>query len=153
MDYAVINLAGHVVADLAAKQGKDGKEFATFSIAVNQRYGGQDLASYYDCVVPGFMFQTMQKAGVGKGSALSITGKQTIRTYKTREGHNGTSVNVNVLDWRFEGSRPKSETQPSNAPYPAQQNAGYYAPQPSQQTGYGNIQPPVNLQDEDDLPV
>ena len=177
MDYAVINLAGHVVADPAAKQGKDGKEFATFSIAVNQRHGGQDITSYYDCVVPGFMFQTMQKANVGKGSALSITGKQTIRTYQTREGHPGTSVNINVLDWRFEGSRPKNEAQPNNAPhpaqqaggqytapYPAQQNGGQYvpqqyagnnAPQPNQQNGYGygNVQPPVNLQDADDLPV
>ena len=48
--------------------------------------------------------------------------------------------------------------------YPAQQNGGQYvpqqyagnnAPQPNQQNGYGygNVQPPVNLQDADDLPV
>lgn len=131
MDYAVIKLSGHVVADLAAKQGK---EFSTFSIVVNQHYSGQDLTSYYDCVVPGFMFQTMQKANAGRGSALSLTGKQTIRTYQTREGHTGTSVNINVLDCRFEGSRPKNE---------AQQNGN----------GHGNVQSPVNPQDKDDLPV
>lgn len=143
MDYAIINLEGRAVADPVARQSKDGGEFATFSIAVNQHSGGRDLTSYYDCVVPGHMYQTMQKAGVGKGSALSVTGRQTVRTYKGRDGSTGTSVNVSVLDWRFEGSRPRSSgAQPESAP-----GAG----ETGQKTG--SILPPLDLQDEDDLPV
>jgi single-stranded DNA-binding protein len=147
MDFATITLAGHVTADPVLRKGKDDKEYSTFSIAVNQRLGPQENASYYDCVAPGFIAQNMQKAGVSKGTALAVTGSVTIRPYKDRSGNNGTSVNVKVLDWHFAGTRPKSDGQPADT-------AG--AEQPARSAGgqsSGSVRPPVDLQDEDDLPL
>ena len=143
MDFVSITMAGHVVADPVVREGKDDRKFVTFSIAVNQHYSGQDYVSYYDCIAPEYMYQGMQKAGLAKGSAVSVTGMQTVRTYNNSStGRDATSVSVRVLDWRFVGSRAKSSGQ----------QTGYSAPA-EQAPGYGSVQPPVNLQDEDDLPL
>ena len=161
MDFASITLAGHVVAVPTLRKGKNDKEYGTFSIAVNQWYGGQEVASFYNCVIPGTMYANMCKASVGRGSSISITGMLTLRSYRGENGQERTSADIRVLDWRFIGSAKKSETsarapRPANAPAYWQggqnsgmqnsgQNPGMYDPRPT--PGF------VEEEDTGDLPV
>jgi single-stranded DNA-binding protein len=46
--YQRINLIGNLVADAEVRTGKDGKEFISFRVAVNEYHGEEKRATYYD---------------------------------------------------------------------------------------------------------
>ena len=46
--YQRINLIGNLVADAEVRTGKDGKEFVSFRVAVNEYHGEEKRTTYYD---------------------------------------------------------------------------------------------------------
>jgi single-stranded DNA-binding protein len=46
--YLRIDLIGNLVADAEVRTGKDGKEFISFRVAVNEYHGEEKRATYYD---------------------------------------------------------------------------------------------------------
>ena len=156
MDFASITLSGHVVAVPTLRKGKNDKEYGTFSIAVNQWYGGQEVASFYNCVTPGYMYENMCKASVGKGSSISVTGMLTLRTYRNDAGQEKLSADIRVLDWRFTGPGKKSEAAPRN-PRPANAPAYWQGGRSAApgQSAYDQSPTPgfAEVEDTGDLPV
>jgi len=140
MPYASLNLEGRLVNDPEFKQGKDNHEFCVFRVAVNQRHGDQEQASFYNCIGGEVMSARIRKAGLKKGRMIHITGDLSLRDYQTRNGQSGTSADVSIQNWHFVGTKPKDEevsaTQANAAP--AQQGSAY----PDQYIG-----------DDDDLPI
>ena len=49
MSYANINLEGRLVGAPEYKTGKEGKSYVTFTVAVNQHFGPQENASFFNC--------------------------------------------------------------------------------------------------------
>lgn len=109
MSFANLNLEGRVVKDPEYKNGKDGREFCTLTLVVNQQFGAQENASFYNCTGNEFIAARMRKAGVVKGRMLHINGNLTLREYTSRNGGTGMSADVGILDWHYVGARPKSD--------------------------------------------
>lgn len=112
MSFANLNLEGRIVNEPEFKTGKNNNEFCTFRVAVNQQFGAQEVASFFNCTGGEAMAQRIRKAGLGKGRMIHINGNLTLREYKNRDGITCMSADVGILDWHFVGSKPKSEEVP-----------------------------------------
>ncbi len=116
MPYANVNLEGRLVSDPEIRVGKNERRFVTFRLAVNQQFGEQETASFYNCTGNEAIASRVEKAGLAKGRMIHLTGNQTIREYTDRENNRRTSVDVGILDWHFAGSRPRdAESGPATA--------------------------------------
>ena len=115
MSFANLNLEGRVVKDPEFKSGKDGREFCTFTLVVNQQFGAQENASFYNCTGNETVAARIRKAGIVKGRMLHVNGNLTLREYTTRNGGTGMSADVGILDWHYVGARPKSEESQTTA--------------------------------------
>ena len=135
MPYANVNLEGRVVNDPEIKVGKNNKKFVAFRLVVNQQYGEQEIASFYNCTGNEAIASRIEKAGVSKGRMIHVSGNQTIREYTDRDNNARTSVDVGILDWHFVGAKPK-DGEAGSAP---------------KQTG--SVQDEQYIGDEDDLPI
>lgn len=142
---ATIIMEGRLVTDPKIKTGKNG-EFCTFRFVVNTKYGGQDIASFYNCTGGEAIASRIQKAGIKKGRLLKIVGNLTLRPYENDEGITQISADVGILDWHFAGSKPKDDDDNSS------QNAA-----PANQKKTGKVNPeqtiPSGDEDDDELPL
>ena len=143
MSFANLNLEGRVVKDPEFKTGKDGREFCTMTLVVNQQFGAQENASFYNCTGNEAVAARIRKAGVVRGRMLHINGNLTLREYNTRNGGTGMSADVGILDWHYVGSRPKSD----EAQVPANVT-GASTSSPGTLHGEQHLEP-----DDDDLPL
>ena len=138
MSFANLNLEGRIVNEPEFKTGKNNSEFCTFRVVVNQQFGAQENASFYNCTGNEAMTQRIRKAGLGKGRMIHINGNLTLREYKTQSGEVRTSADVGILDWHFVGGKPKSEDASSAA----------------QSTGkQGVVRDEEYIGDDDELPI
>lgn len=139
--YASINLEGRIVSDPEFRTGKGDREYCTFGVVVNEQYGGQEIASFYNCSGNDLIASRIRKANLSKGRMIHITGKLTLREYQTRTKETRISADVGILDWNFTGSKPKTEeaTKPTAAiPSGA---------------GGGTVHEEQYISDPDDLPI
>lgn len=123
MPYANINLEGRLVTDPEIKVGNNEREFCTFRVAVNQQFGPQENASFYNCTGNELIASRIKKAGLVKGRMIHVSGNLTLRDYKTRDGETRTSADVGILDWHFVGAKPKEDGQKTDAA-PVKQSGG-----------------------------
>ena len=137
--FANINLEGRVVNDPEIKTGKGDKKFVTFRIAVNQRYGEQELASFYNCTGSEQMAERLNKAGVKKGRLIHVSGNLSLREYTGSDGKQHLSADIGVLDWHFTGTKPKGEGDGAST------GAG------TQETG--SVNPEQTIGDDEELPI
>ena len=112
--YANLNLEGRIVSDPEFRTGKGDREYCTFGIVVNEQYGGQEIASFYNCSGNDQIASRIRKANLSKGRMIHITGKLTLREYQTRNNETRLSADVGILDWNFTGSKPKSDDASKN---------------------------------------
>ena len=141
MSYASINLEGRLVGTPEFKTGKEGKSYVTFTVAVNQHFGAQENASFYNCTGSEFVANRIKKGGLEKGQLIHITGNLTLREYETQSGAKKMSADVGILDWHYVGSK-NSATE--KAPAAPAVNAG----QPAVRSTVRQIRI-----DDDDLPI
>lgn len=106
--HATIIMEGRLVTDPEIRTGKNG-EYCTFRFVVNTRYGGQDVASFYNCTGNEHIANRMQKAGVKKGRMIEIIGNLNLRPYTNDDNIKQISPDVSILEWHFTGSKPKSD--------------------------------------------
>ena len=93
-----IHIQGNLTADAQLKktvvQGKE-TEFVSFSVAVNEKYNGNEEATFYDC--------TMAKTGIfeflKKGQKVNIAGPLRFRMTTTTD-KNGKQVSYPHLNVR-----------------------------------------------------
>ncbi len=123
MPYANINLEGRLVSDPEIKVGNHEREFCTFRVAVNQQFGAQENASFYNCTGNELIASRIKKAGLVKGRMIHISGNLTLREYKTRDGETRISADVGILDWHYVGVKPKEDGQKVEGA-PAKQSTG-----------------------------
>lgn len=139
MPYANINLEGRLVGDPEFRVGSGDREYCTFRVAVNQQFGAQENASFYNCTGNEAMASRIRKAGLAKGRLIHVNGELMLKEYKTRDQETRMSADVSINNWHFVGAKPKTDEQ---------KDAG--APAPSQQ---GPVNQETYVGDEDDLPL
>lgn len=140
MPYANINLEGRLVNDPEIKVGKDNRKFCTFRLVVNQNFGAQENASFFNITGGEAAANRISKAGLTKGRMIHVTGNLTLREFTTREGETRISADVGLLDWHYVGTKPKTEDE---------ENAGSTAKTASPGVAYEER----FINDPDDLPL
>jgi single-strand DNA-binding protein len=141
-----ITVNGNLTDNPKRMATNDGKEFASFSVAVNDRVGGQKVATYYRCSAWGSLGTAIMN-NLMKGDKVSVNGKLRVGTYTDQHGATRVSLDVTVNDIDFMVLHKWSEQQdvaPAQAPTaPAQPKR--YGPQaaPAQ---------PMPVENPSDLP-
>lgn len=106
--HATIIMEGRLVTDPEIRTGKNG-EYCTFRFVVNTKYGGQDVASFYNCTGGEYIANRLQKAGVKKGRMIEIIGNLNLRSYTNDDNIKQISPDVSILEWHFTGAKPKTD--------------------------------------------
>lgn len=78
-------LTGHMTKDCELRYTESQKAVATFTIAVNDRYGENQHTSFFNCVVWGASAENLNKY-TSKGSKLLIEGRLQQRSYENIQG-------------------------------------------------------------------
>ncbi len=117
--YAIINLEGRLVADPEFRVGKEDREYCTLRLAVNQKLGPQENATFYNCTGNEYIAKRLRKSELAKGQPLQVVGNLTVREYTDRNGTVRTSVDVGILDWHFVGPKQKDAGETAAEPVPA----------------------------------
>ena len=102
---------GRVAEDVTLQKSPNGVEYVSVGFAHTIGFGEKKSTEWYRCVAYGDMAQRMANAKIKKGSAIFVTGTQSIETYKGKDNVERTSVKLNVLDWSFVSTgKSKSES-------------------------------------------
>ena len=120
--HAVISIVGRLVADPEYRVGKEDREYCTLRLAVNQRLGAQENATFFNCTGNDYIAKRLRKAEFTKGQRIHIVGNLTVREYTDRNGVTRTSVDVGILDWHFVDYKAKDANEAPAAP--AQRSPG-----------------------------
>jgi len=117
-NYNLVVQVGHVTKDVELRYTQVGKEFANFSIAVNQFYGSGDAkkkdTSFFNCVAWG-KTATLMAQMVKKGQAILIQGKLKQRTWE-QNGQKRNTVEIVVDSFQMlgggagHGGKPVAQT-------------------------------------------
>ena len=117
-------LLGNLTADPKTIPTQNGGEMVTFTVAHNERTrDGESRAVFVDCVA--FKAREGQRRDLGgtierffrKGDTIYVEGNISARSYTTRDGKPGASLNLTVTDFAFcgktSGNAPAANTAPA----------------------------------------
>ena len=106
MSFSKIVILGNLSADPEQRTTPNGRELTRFTIAVNTRMGAgrEDSVAFYRCTVWGSRGEAVAKY-VSKGQQLLVSGTLTVSNFQGKDGASRQSLEVNVDDFSFVGSR------------------------------------------------
>ncbi|MCI6158480.1 MAG: single-stranded DNA-binding protein [Selenomonadaceae bacterium] len=146
-------LTGRLTRDPEVRYTKSGKAVASFSLAVDRRFGrknaeanGQPTADFINCVAWDRHADFVGNYLV-KGSPVLVEGRIQSRSYETQEGQRRYVTEVVVDNIEFNGPRPEGAGQPGNNHY--SQQAPAQAPQGGQGAPQGSFGPELS---DDEIP-
>jgi len=139
--YLNVNMEGRMVNDPEFKTGKNGREFVTFRMVVNQYYGGEENATFISCTGDEDIAARMKKVTLKKGRLLHLSGELAEHHYTNREGQDRTSLDLSIENWHFVGPKEKVEETKSSPETGTAQKTN------------GTLHNAVNVNSEDDLPL
>lgn len=103
-NYASITLIGHIGRDVETKFLASGTLVANFSLAHTRKRKEGDVTTWYRCALFGARAEALAKY-LGKGDPVLIQGEPYLRTYTANDGTERTSLEVDVREWAFVGSK------------------------------------------------
>jgi single-strand DNA-binding protein len=102
-NFAQVTLIGHLGKNPETKAvGTD--SVTSFSIATTRKRKDQEFTTWWNCSMWGKR-GAMIGQYLGKGDPILVTGEPFQRPYKTKDGREGVSMEVDVRDWSFVGSK------------------------------------------------
>ena len=152
-----LTYTGNVTGDIQLRQTQQGKPFAAFSIAHNdRRFNAQTnqwedgVTTFLDCVAFGALAQNLAQT-VGKGSRVIAVGTLQQHNYTDQQGAQRSSMELTCdtvgVDLRSQTAQVMKNNpqqgQPAGQPYQQPQQAGGFNPATPAQTapGWYNPQP------------
>ena len=100
MSTAVVTISGNVGGDVKNGITPNGHENIQFSVAVNQKRGGEESTAWYRCTAWGGTAKGLtslaQSGGLASGAQVIVVGTLTPREYTDRNGVTKTSLDVNA---------------------------------------------------------
>jgi len=112
-----INAIGRITKDFELKKSeKSDCIYANFSLAVNEGFGDNQKAMYFECTVFGADAERLIKAKAKKGSLIQVTGKFGVSYYHNEAtGKSGYNLKITVLGWSYiPGSNGKKDANDGN---------------------------------------
>lgn len=95
---------------------------ATFTVAVNERRGGESKATFFRVTAWRGLADICMKY-IRKGSKVAVSGSVSVSVYKTQQGEARANLEVNADDIEFLTSRQQGDADDSefvNAPQPVE---------------------------------
>ena len=109
MSFAQIQLLGNTGRDPEMNYTPDGISVCKFSIAVSRKIKGAEETTWYNCTAWRNLAEMLSKH-LKKGQMVFVQGDLNVRQYTTKDGRNGTSLDVTVDKFQFAGGK-KEDTQ------------------------------------------
>lgn len=106
-------IIGNLTADPVLRSTQDGKQVATFTVAVNEKRNGKDYATFYNCSAWEKRAEPIVKY-LTKGSKVYVDGKVSARAYKTKDGEQRASLDLNVSTCEFLDTAKRGEAYDSD---------------------------------------
>lgn len=103
--------AGTIGNDAELKYTANGDAILSFSVACRTGYDkqkGESLTTWVRCTMFGKRAETMAPM-LTKGSKVTVTGTGGLRTYTTKDGREGTSLELNVSEVALQGGKPAAD--------------------------------------------
>ena len=107
-----VRINGRLAQNIKIRQDRNGKDYAFFTVCVNEEYGPRDeegnrakTTDWVDCKTEGAQALALEK-WCAKGRELTVEGK--IRTYKDAE--NRTRMHVRCQEIKY-GAKPQGSDQ------------------------------------------
>ena len=145
---------GRLGADAEVRQGKEGKEFISFRVAVNEKRGGERKTSWMNVRSANTKIAPYLK----KGTLVAITGDEEINTFVSKSGETQFSRDVRAFNIDFinagngnenNGSSTENQAQTvSTSAESAPMSCGTFQPQTASSVVGGSSMD----NDTDDLP-
>lgn len=150
-----VNFNGRLGADAEVRQGKEGKEFITFSVAVNEKRNGEKRTTWMRVRSDNMRIAPYLK----KGSLVFVSGNEDVNTFVDKNGstqvsrdvraHNIDFISVGISNGENNGTERTDGTI-------ANTNERTTSTTPSMSMACGTLQPQVAVghvqDDSDDLP-
>ena len=112
---AKVQIIGNVGRDPELRMTPSGRPVCEFSVAVNQKTGGEETTTWYRVSCWGRQAEIAQQY-VEKGGLIFIDGRLSVREWTNKEGEKRTSIEVNCNDFQLLGAkRDREETAPAAA--------------------------------------
>lgn len=105
-------IIGNLTADPQLRTTPNGVSVCDFTLAVNDRKGGDNNATYFRVTVWRQLGEVCHKY-LAKGRKAFVSGPVSVRTYQDRNGETRASLEVTADDVEFLSSREESQ---KNAP-------------------------------------
>lgn len=109
-DLNTYTFTGRLGNDAEVKYTQAGKAIWTASVGVGYGYGDNRGTNWIRVSTFDKRAEALGKLELRKGAAIGVTGELRVRTYDTREGGKGTSVEVVAQDVALLGGKPDSNT-------------------------------------------
>ena len=104
-----IQLIGNLGRDPEMNYTPDGTAVCKFSIAVSKKTKGAEETTWYNCVAWRGLAE-MLSTHLKKGQQVFVQGELSVRTYTTKDGRNGTSLDVLIEKFQFTGRKEGGNT-------------------------------------------
>lgn len=112
MSYHNITIVGNAGQDADFRYLPDGTPVVNVSVAVNERFNGEDTTTWYRVAFWGNLTKGAQH--ITKGQSILVEGRPMVDTYTDRQGNFRANIKVNANTMRFIGGRPP-EAGPASA--------------------------------------
>lgn len=100
--FSKVILMGNITRDPELRSTSGGNQVASFSIAVNRTYNGNESVSFFDCSAWGKTGETIAQY-CKRGSGILLSGRLDQRSYEDKDGNKRSRVEVVVEDFNFVG--------------------------------------------------
>jgi single stranded DNA-binding protein (ssb) len=101
-----ISIMGRIARDLELRTTTNGKFVLSFSVAVNERYNGEQKTIFFNCVAWGKTAEFVVQY-FNKGKMIALTGKMQNNPYTDKNGNNRDKWEINVNEVFFCGDEKK----------------------------------------------
>lgn len=152
----IVQIAGHVGKDPETRFTPNGQKVTTFSVAVNQRKGKEDVTTWVRVTVWGDSFDKMLSF-IKKGSAVIVVGSMNpLSQYTDKEGRTQVSIEITAKMIEFspfgKSDRPNETSGGQEGFSQNEPQAQYGRAQSTQSSQYGQGNNYSPLSDDDALP-
>ncbi len=113
MGFSQVQIIGNTGRDPEMSYTPNGVAVTKFSVAVSRKTGDKEETTWYNCTAWRNLAETLN-THVRKGQQLFIHGELNARTYTTRDGKPGFSLDVTVEKFNFLGGKPQGAGQGGN---------------------------------------
>lgn len=112
MSFAQVQIIGNIGRDAEMSYTPSGVAVTKFSVAVSRKSGDKDETTWYNCTVWRKLAEVANEY-CSKGRQVFVQGDLAPRTYTTRDGKQGMSLDVNVSTFQMLGAKPQSQPTPT----------------------------------------